>query len=190
MYLVLRPPWAPRATTSAPQGPPVVMVSVDAGVPKPKKSRKRGRPAAAQPDPADPAQPEDPEPPEVAALTATDRALEWRGDDVALPPRSIDMAGRGEARTLDDREINQTITSQASPVKDCVVQGATNTDLRAAITVQLVVDGRGRVIKSRLHAPHYLFEHGLLGCTQRAVARLRFPATGTPTLVTLPIDLG
>ena len=127
----------------------------------------------------------------VAQLSAADRALEWRGDDVALPPRTIDMAaGGGEPRALDDGEINQTINSQAGGVKDCVVHGATNTDLKATITVKMVVDGRGRVLKSRVQAPRYLHEHGLLACTQRALARMHFPATGGATIVTLPINLG
>ena len=45
---------------------------------------------------------------------AADRALEWRGDEVALPAQTIDMAGGGgEARPLDDGEIGATINSQA-----------------------------------------------------------------------------
>src|SRR5262245_64982745 len=104
MYLVLRPPWAHRAVTGTPEGPPVVVVGPDAGVTKPKKPRKRGRPAAGQP-----AQPgrsdregegdeidERDEPAPMVQLTAADRALEWRGEEVALPPRTIDMAGGGE----------------------------------------------------------------------------------------------
>jgi hypothetical protein len=191
MYLVLRPPWAYRATTVASEGPPVVMVGNDAGVVKPKKPRKRPpRPATNQSAQPLDGETEEPEPPPLP-LTAADRALEWRGDDVALPAQTIDMAGGGrEARPLDDGEINATINSQAGGVKDCVIQGATNTDLRATITVKLVVDGRGRVIKSRVQAPHYLFEHGLLGCTQRALGRIHFPATGGATLVTLPVNLG
>ncbi|HEX7994239.1 MAG TPA: hypothetical protein VF506_09975, partial [Streptosporangiaceae bacterium] len=58
------------------------------------------------------------------------------------------------------------------------------------ITVKLLVDGRGRVTRSRIQAPHYLFEHGLLGCTQRALGRMHFPATGGATIVTLPVNLG
>jgi hypothetical protein len=46
------------------------------------------------------------------------------------------------------------------------------------------------VTRSRLEAPRYLFERGLLGCAQRALGRLRFPATGAPTLVTFPVHLG
>lgn len=185
MYLVLRPPWGPRVTTVPSEGPPVVMVGSDAGVTKPIKKRRRPRPAtssgAAQPEELDDAEP--------VALTAADRALEWRGDEVALPAQTIDMAGGREARPLDDGEINATINSQAGAVKDCVVQGATGTDLRATITVKLVVDGHGKVTRSRVQAPRYLLEHGLHACTQRAVARLHFPATGAATLVTLPVTL-
>jgi hypothetical protein len=186
MYLVLRPPWGRRTPTVASEGPPVVVIGSDAGVAKPKPKQRRSRVAT----PGAPSG--DPEPEEVAplSLTAADRALEWRGDEVALPPQNIDLAAGSEARSLDDAEINATINSQAGGVKDCVVQGATNTDLHAMITVKLLVDGKGRVSRSRVHAPRYLLEHGLLGCTQRALGRIHFPATGGATLVTLPVNLG
>jgi hypothetical protein len=165
------------------------MIGNDAGVAKPKPKRRRPRPAAGQPAPPQgEAEADEPEP---APLGPADRALEWRGDDVTLPAQTIDLAsGGGEARPLDDGEIKETIDHQAGGVKDCVVQGATNTDLRATITVKLVVDSRGRVTRSRVEAPHYLFAHGLLGCTQRALGRIHFPATGGATLVTLPVKLG
>jgi hypothetical protein len=193
MYLVLRPPWAPRTHAPPADAPPVVLVPGDAGVPHPKK-RRRPHPATGAGQPAGPAtasadgESEDPLPP---ALTAADRALEWRGDDVSLPPQHLDLAAGGaQPRALDDGEINQTITGQAGGVRDCVVQGATGTELSATITVRLLVDGRGRVTRSRIQAPHYLHEHGLLTCTQRAVARMHFPATGGATIVTLPVNLG
>jgi hypothetical protein len=164
------------------------MIGNDAGVAKPKRKRPRRQPGAT-PGHANGAEDEldAPAPP---PLTAADRALEWRGDDVSLPAQTLDLAGGGEARSLDDREIDAVLGRQAGDVKDCVVQGATNTDLRATITIKLVVDGRGRVLRSRIQAPRYLFAHGLLGCTQRALGRLRFPATGRATLVTLPVNLG
>jgi len=124
----------------------------------------------------------------MVQLSAGDRALEARGDDVTLPARTIDMAG-GNARPLDDSEINAGV-GQAHAVRSCVVAGATNTDLRATITVQMVVDGNGHVTRSRIEAPHYMMEHGLVGCIQRAVRGLHFPATGAPTLVTFPVNLG
>jgi hypothetical protein len=188
MYLVLRPPWGPRITRLASDQPPVVVVGNDAGVAKPKKPRKRVRPVDNQAAPQ--AGDGDTETPEPPPLTAADRVLEWRGDDVTLPPQTLDMAGgAGEARPLDDGEINTTVNSQTGSVKDCVVQGATGTDLRATITVKLVVDGHGRVTRSRVQAPHYLLEHGLLGCIQRALGRIHFPATGGATQVTIPVEL-
>jgi hypothetical protein len=189
MYLVLRPPWELRPTTVPSEGPPVVVVH-DAGVTRPPRKKRRPRPTGQSTSPRSELDEAELDQPELPELTAADRALEWRGDDVALPPQTIDMAGGGEARPLDDREINATLDAQTGPVKDCVVQGAINTDLRATITIKLVVDGRGRVIRSRIQAPHYLFDHGLLGCAQRAIARMRFPSTGAATLVTIPVNLG
>ena len=190
MYLVLRPPWGPRAGPQPADRPPVVMINPDAGVPHPKK-RKRTRPAGGAGQIAAPGSDGEIDEPAPPPLTAADRALEWRGEAVALPPRTIDMAGGGgEARGLDDGEINQTINAQAGGVRDCVVQSATGAELAATITVVLLVDGRGKVTRSRIQAPHYLFEHGLLGCAQRALGRMHFPAVGGATIVTLPVNLG
>jgi hypothetical protein len=33
-----------------------------------------------------------------------------------------------------------------------------------------------------------MFEHGLLACVQRATSHMKFPATGSSTLVTMPIN--
>jgi hypothetical protein len=192
MYLVLRPPWAPRVATQPSDGPPVVVVAPDAGVSRPKKRKRPRPPGAAQPATSQDGQGDgQTDEPALATLSTADRALEWRGDDVALPPRTIDLAAGGsQPRSLDDSEINQTINAQAGGVRECVVQGATNTDLSATILLKLLVDGHGRVTRSRVQAPRYLFEHGLLACTQRALARMHFPATGGATIVTLPVNLG
>jgi hypothetical protein len=120
-------------------------------------------------------------------LSAADRALEWRGDDVSPPPRKLDMSS--DSRTLDDGEIRSVIASQSGPAQHCVVQAAGNAELKATITVKMVVDGQGRVQRSKLQAPHYLFEHGLIGCIKGALAEMKFPSTGLPTLVTMPINL-
>ena len=59
------------------------------------------------------------------------------------------------------------------------MQAATNTDLKGTITVRMIVDGNGpAVTKVKVQAPHYMFEHGVLGCIQGAVARMHFPAIG------------
>jgi hypothetical protein len=128
-------------------------------------------------------------PPKLVALTPADRALEWRGDDTTRPAQKLDMANGAEARSLDDGEIQSTISSQSGGAQSCVVTAATNTDLRGTITVRMIVDGGGRVTKSKLQAPHYMFEHGLLACVQHAVRAMKFPAAGASTLVTMPINL-
>jgi hypothetical protein len=196
MYLTLRPPWgggdAPLVADARIAAP-----APDAGVPGKSKPRAqtrtrpgRGGTIAAPPGSGELEETEPPPPP----LTEADRRLEWRGDDVALPPRSIDMTSSSEARPLDDGEINAVISGQSGDqtgdVKDCVRRGATGTDLRATISVKLLVDGTGRVTRSRLQAPRYLFEQGLLACAQRALGRMKFPATGAPTVVSFPVNLG
>jgi hypothetical protein len=201
MYLVLRPPWG----VSGPEAPAPIdagVVSVapsDAGAAGKKKKKRRPRnPGTTAPGDlptidgtfgdGEEGEYEETEP--LAQLSAGDRTLEWRGDDVTLPATKIDMAGGKETRPLDDNEINATIGGQAGGVRDCVVNGASNTDLRATITVKMVVGADGRVTKSRIQAPRYLFEKGLLTCVQRSLGRMKFPATGAPTSVSLPVTLG
>ena len=190
MYLALRGPWA-HAPAVVPTGdrPPVVMVSTDAGVGKAKPKRRRANHPHEAPGPNEP-EADDGGGAAPIALTAGDRALEVRGDDVSLPARTIDVGAGADARPLDDGEIRSTLAAQAGAVKDCVVRGATGTDLQATITIEMVVDGGGRVTRSRVSAPRYLHEHGLVGCVQRALARVRFPGTGGATRVTLPVTLG
>ena len=200
MYLALRPPWGGGATTApAPIDAGVVSAAPSDAGPATKKKKKR-RPR--NPGTTDPGQLptidstfgeddtgyEETEP--LAQLTAAERALEWRGDDVTLPPTKIDMAGGKEARPLDDQEINATIGAQSGGVRSCVVSTATNTDLNATIMVKMVVGADGRVTKSRIQAPRYLFEKGLLTCVQRSLGKMKFPATGAPTQVSLPVTLG
>lgn len=191
MYLALRPPWGHGASAPSLDAGVISSIPGDAGsAAKPKKKKRRPAGTVRPPGAASGTDDEYEETEPVPVLTEADRRLETRGDDVTLPPTKVDMGGAGEARPLDDGEINATINSQAGGVRDCVVAGATNTDLRATITVKLVVDGTGRVTRSRLSAPHYLFEKGLLGCVQRALGKMKFPATGGATVVTLPVSLG
>jgi hypothetical protein len=204
MYLGLRPPWGGHG--AAPNDAAVVAAaSADAGAGKPKSKRhpthRRPRPGGgnapsgpttaggdsddqAWTNQGDTVEETGPAP---VVLSAADRALEWRGDDVTPPPRKIDMTS--DARPLDDAEIKSAIASQSGGAQSCVVQAATNAPLQATITVKMVVDEKGHVTRSKLQAPHYLFQHGLLECIKPALGRIRFPATGMPTLVTMPVNL-
>jgi hypothetical protein len=194
MYLVLRPPWADGGgETPLARNVVASKGSGSAKAPKPKPGwRPQGNPGQRRPAPRPGAGSEDegPDEPEVAPLTDADRRLEWRGDDVSVAPQRLDMSSSAEVRPLDDGEINATLGAHGGPVRDCIVQGAKGTDLRATITIELVVDGTGRVSRSRVHAPHYLLERGLLACARRALSRMKFPATGAPTKVTFPAQLG
>ncbi len=191
MYLALRPPWGGGATTTTPiDAGTVSQVPRDAGAGgKVKKKRRRPPGTVALPgqSPGSDEEYEETEP--LPVLTASDRQFEWRGDDVTPPPTKIDMGGGAEARPLDSGEINGTIGSQAGPVRDCIIGSVTNTDLRGEFHVKLLVDGSGRVTKSRVQAPRYAFAHGLLLCAQRPAGRMKFPATGGFTSVDLPINV-
>ncbi len=193
MYLALRRPWDHGMAASTSAVETIAVAPGDAGVPaKPQRKHKHGpRPRSGDDTTSATtatADDDGPDEPAAAALTDADRRLEWRGDAVALPPQKLDMAA-GDTRRLDDNEIDTTVATQAGGVRDCVVQGATGTDLRSTISIKMIVDGTGRVAKSRVRAPHYLFEHGLLACTQRALAKLHFPAAGLPTQVDFPVSL-
>lgn len=197
MYLALRPPWATQDTAPI-EGDQVAQAPSDAGVGKPKKKRKGGRrgggggrvqPGGDDEDWANTGGGEETEPPQLVQLSASDRALEWRGDDTSPPKQSLDMSSDAEARSLDNGEIQSVIASQSGPVQRCVVKAATNTDLSGTITVKMVVEGTGRVSRSRVQAPRYLHSQGVLPCVQGALRSMKFPATGAPTLVTLPVNL-
>lgn len=198
MYLALRPPWATQNTASV-EGGQVAEAPTDAGVGKPKKKRKGGRrgggggrtaqPGGDDEDWANSGGGEETEPPRLVQLSASDRALEWRGDDTSPPKQSLDMSSDAEARSLDNGEIQSVIARQSGPVQSCVVKAATNTDLSGTITVKMVVEGTGRVSRSRVQAPRYLHSQGVLSCVQGALRGMKFPATGAPTLVTLPVNL-
>jgi hypothetical protein len=186
MYLALRPPWGGGTTQSPADAGVVAVGKPDAGT---KPSKPRRRPGGQTPRTGSNDDIDEPLPP-VVHLSDADRRLEWRGDDMAMPPKVIDMAGSDEGRSLTDAEINGVLSSQTQPLRDCVVQGATNTDLRATtVTVDYILDGRGRGYRARFEAPHYFFEHGFMYCARKGLAVMRFPATGAPTRVTFPIHL-
>lgn len=193
MYLVLRPPWGGDDTAAPVDAGVVAKAPNDAGVAKKPGGKRPRRPSGggrqnAGPDFL-PDSTDETEPAPVIQLSAADRALEWRGDQTSIS-RKIDMNAPDNARPLDQGEINSTVSSQSGGVRRCVEQGATGVDLRGAtITIKMVVEGNGTVSRSQLQAPHYLFEKGLLACAQRALRSMHFPSTGTPTLVTFPVNL-
>ena len=199
MYLALRPPWGHGGTTPPADAGVVAMAPVDAGVAKPKKKRPRHHASGNNAGGGGGVTTGDEQgwgsadyieetEPQLVQLSAADRAMEWRGDDTTRPTQKIDMGGGAESRSLDDGEIRSTIDSQSGPAQQCVMAAAANTNLNGQISIKLVIDGNGHVIKSKVQAFHYMFEHGLLGCIHSAVGKMKFPATGASTLVTMPIN--
>lgn len=188
MYLALEKPWQ--------RAPEQVMAPVaDAGPAQPeapgkKPGKKRRRPAAGRGEVAA-GEGELEETAPLIELSAADRKLAWRGPELVLPPARHDLSQEeSAARSLNDDEISSTVREQSRPILDCLVSAAAGTDLRATVTVRMLVDGKGAVTKHRTQAPQYLFDHGMAACVDRAVGRLRFPATGAFTLVTAPFELG
>ncbi len=191
MYLALEKPWQ-RGEPVA----PAVVQSDEPAAPEPavkkgKKRRGRGN-GAGRGDELLGSEgggvPEETAP--LIELTAAERKLAWRGPEIALPPAQLDMSSDDGSRSLHDDEIRETVREQSRPIIDCLVSAASGTDLRATVTIRMLVDGKGNVTKHRLQAPQYLLDHGAPACVDKAVGRLRFPATGAFTLVTTPFELG
>ena len=194
MYLALRPPWAGQGTAPSNGSAVVAEAPGDAGVPKKKKKGARrpggGRipgPGGEDEDWASSGGGDETEPPKLVQLSASDRAMEWRGDDTTPPKQKLDMGNGAESRALDNGEVQDGLSSISGGVQNCVMTAATNTDLSGTITVKMVVEGTGKVSRSRVQAPHYMFGQGLLACVKGQLGRWSFPATGMPTLVTLPV---
>jgi hypothetical protein len=199
MYLALRPPWAGHGTAPSNGSAVVAEAPGDAGVPKGKKLKGGHRwagggghiPGAGGED-EDWANSggggDETEPPKLVQLSSADRAMEWRGDDTTPPKQKLDMGNGAESRALENGEVQDGLSSISGGVQTCVMQAATNTDLGGTITVKMVVEGTGKVSRSRVQAPHYMFGQGLLACVKGQLGRAHFAATGAPTLVTLPVE--
>jgi hypothetical protein len=166
VYLALRPKLA-VVTPAAPAAAP------DAG-------RPRHRRAATHP--SSPAADEAP-----IELGAADRQTLAAGDALRASD-TIDMAG-AEARALTQGEIDAAMAARADDVIRCITQARGAAPVTGSVLAGVVVDGAGRVTRTRVEAPAYLVHHGLYDCARRPLAALRFPATGRETVVTVPFDV-
>ncbi|WP_428267588.1 hypothetical protein [Haliangium sp.] len=125
----------------------------------------------------------------VPVLSEADRRLVWKGDQVALPPRQVDFGAGTDGRPLSGDEINRVLRAQSGAIQGCIAEARGDAELEARIVLEMLVDGTGAVGARRIQAPAYLFAHGLYPCARQAAGRLRFPATGAPTVVTAPYNL-
>jgi hypothetical protein len=125
---------------------------------------------------------------DAPVLSAADRAMQRRGDAIALPTREVDFEGPA-GRPLNAGEINQVIRERSGAILDCITEARGQAQLDATVRLELLVDGDGRVVKSAVRAPRYLMQHGFDRCARRAAQAMRFPATGAHTIVDAPFDL-
>lgn len=180
---MLDPPW--RGGGGGEGGPALAVGdTLDGGVPAKKKGKRKARVGGTSGGAQEPYEVDD----EIVVSDA-DKKLEWRGDAVSLPPRTLDMEAAGEGRPLDDSEIQGGIAGGSGAVIGCIKDATAGAAISAEITVQMLVGADGRAGKVRVRAPRWLHEHGLLACARRAARAMPFPATGAPTIVTAPYHL-
>jgi hypothetical protein len=175
-WLAMARPWR-----TAPA--PAVAAAIDAGADQgkaPAKRGKRGKRGGAVAGNDEPSAP---------VLTAGDRGFAWRGPAIAAPDRAIDLGADDDARPLTSGEINDVAQRGGGAIVACVDDAVAGASLTGEVRLQLLVSGEGAVEKVRVGAPRWLLEHGVVDCAAGAARRLRFPATGAPTVVDLPFHL-
>jgi hypothetical protein len=166
MYLALRKPADKAPAAAAP---------VDAGADvakKPKKKRGGGGSSTAPPAPGE-----------------LDTRMQWKGDAVERPPATVDMSSDADARSLEGSEIQAGIDAGGGALTDCIGKAVGDSAWSGDITLELLVDGDGKVAKSRVRAPAFTFDRGLAACMRQGAARLRFAAVGGWTVVTVPFPV-
>lgn len=182
MYLALEQPWRSEPAT--------VAQAADAGAEeaKPaaaKKKRKRRRVTG-----GGEVVEELVDEPEPIVLSAADRAMTWKGDSVERLTAALDMTTTDEARSLSGDEIAATIDADGAGLQRCVVDAVGAAPYAGEVTVKMLVDADGRVTRTRVHAPAFMHEAGLLACMRGAAKRMRYPAVGGSTVVTIPFPIG
>jgi hypothetical protein len=176
-WLAMARPW--RAAPA-----PAVAAALDAGADEgkaPARRGKRGKRGRGAVDGNDE--------PTAPVLTAGDRGFAWRGPAIAAPDRAIDLGTDDAARPLTGGEIDDAVQQGGGAIVACIDDAVAGASLSGEVRLQLLVSGQGAVEKVRVGAPRWLLEHGVVGCAAAAARRLRFPATGAPTVVDLPFHL-
>jgi hypothetical protein len=108
--------------------------------------------------------------------------------DVSRPEQTIDMQG-GDSRDLTQTEIDAALSGQRPAVESCLVAAHDAVGAGGKVTAAMLVGPDGRVRKTRVEAPKALVDAGLAGCLREAMARMRFPAAGGSSVVTLPLEI-
>ncbi len=171
-------------------GPTVAAAAPDAGVADPGgKKKAKGRGAGGVRRGGDLGGNEEFADEPIPELSAADLAMGAEGDSLKPRPRDVDLSNDTEVRDLTSSEINGAIGASQQEVTDCITQARGPAPVTGTITVGMIVDPEGRVLRSRVEAPSWLLRHGLYRCVRRAVSSLRFPSVGKDTVVTFPVNL-
>jgi hypothetical protein len=115
--------------------------------------------------------------------------MTWRGAAISLPERSVDMADGQDGRALTASEIDEVMRRSSDPILACIRDGLAGAELTGKLELELLVGEQGDVQKVRIGAPRWLVTHGAAECATAAARRLRFPATGAPTVVNAPFHI-
>jgi hypothetical protein len=150
----------------APSPPPAV---VDAAPVPPTKKRKV---ATSRPPPSGTA-------PDLRPVTV---------GDVARPEQTIDMQG-SESRDLGQAEIDTALSAHRGAIESCLAAAREAVGAGGRITAAMLVSPDGRVAKTRVEAPRALVDAGLATCLRQTMGRIRFPAAGGHSIVTLPLEI-
>ena len=146
---------------------------------RPRKRRGRSRAGGAETD--------DVAPP---VLTAADHAMTWRGAAIALPTRDVDLGDeKSGGRALEAGEIDEVMQRASGPVLACIQDALAGAELAGEVRLEMLIGGGGEVQKVRVGAPRWLVSHGIADCASAAARRIRFPATGAPTVVNAPYHI-
>lgn len=184
MYLALEQPW--RSSGEARAEVPVDAGTVAAEPAKGKKKKRRrggggGGGGGGTEIPVD----------DTIVLTAADTKMSWKGDAVDRPPATMDMTDPAgdEARALSNGEIQSTISNDGGGLERCVIDAVGSAPYSGEVTIKMLVDGEGRTTRTRVHAPAFMHEAGLLSCARSAARQMGYPAVGGYTVVTIPFPI-
>ena len=175
-WLVIARPWRSEQKAAV-AAPPDAAPEPVSGKKKPRRGRRGGSADGAGSETDAPA----------PVLSASDRERVWRGAALSLPPRSIDMGQDSSARPLETGEIDDVMHRSSQPIMSCIESALAGAELDGgSVELEMLVSGAGAVQKVRVGAPRWLMEHGFADCASSAARRIRFPATGAPTVVNAP----
>jgi hypothetical protein len=108
--------------------------------------------------------------------------------DVTRPEQTIDMQG-GESRDLGQAEIDTALSAHRGAIESCLTTARDAIGAGGRVTCAMLVGPDGRVAKTRVEAPRALVDAGLATCLRQTMSRIRFPAAGGQSIVTLPLEI-